>query len=74
MDQVYINLKEYKYCIPTKLKKLKKDLVNIEELLNIIHDYEDELECMQDKCKELEYELNEYYIPRKVDQENGELL
>ena len=74
MSDVYINLKEYKYCVPKKLEVLGKDLVSIEELIDVIDAYEEELEFVLDQYKQLEYEVQEYYIPRKIDMENGELI
>lgn len=78
MDQMFINLKKE---VELLQEQFDTDLVSVEELkdkfidcLYKISDLKEETEYLEDKYKQLEYEVQEYYIPRKIDMENGELI
>lgn len=71
MDQIFIDLRRELRMLQ---EQFDSDLVSIEDLKEKFIDCLEEIEFLQDKYKELEYELNEYYVPRKIDPENGELL
>lgn len=53
MDCVEINLKKYDYCLPVKLKELKKDLISLEDVMNIMHEYDGDIEQLQEENNEL---------------------
>lgn len=78
MDQIFIDLRKEVRMLQ---EQFDTDLVSVEELkdkfiecLDEISDLEDKNEYLEDKYKKLEYELNEYYVLRNIDPENGEFL
>lgn len=56
---IEFNLKKYPYCIPEKLEELKKDRVTFEELMDIMVEYDEELEMAKEKIRNFE---NQEYI------------
>lgn len=53
MDYIEINLKKYGYTVPKKVEELKKDSISLEDLLNIIDDYEYYTEQLEQEINEL---------------------
>ena len=66
MNEIYINIKDFgdnswlgKYLF----KKFNKDLISVDNLLDLIEDLKCDVEYLEDKVREMEQDIEENYRP-----------
>ena len=72
MENIILRLEEIDMNVVNRAnKKLNyqevDNQVSVEDLLNLIDELVDEVDRLEDKYKDLEHEIEEYYTPRRID-------
>ena len=65
MDRIYINIKDFNECYIKKYleEKFKKDLISLDELIDLVEDVIYDFEYLQDEYRDLKQDLEENYRP-----------
>lgn len=64
MNEVYIKTADFKL-----LEKHFKnyDFVSIDELCGLVEELDYEIDVLEEKLKDMEHDIDEFYVPRKFD-------